>query len=211
MASISGEGRQGFEGWSVAEAANEAGKPPATYVCDILGETDLGVSFVSPSTSTEESLDAMLAHDLATHERLTQAVAYREQLADMPLFRDMTPAELDLLLVRLQPQSAQPGEVIIRQGDVGHRFYIVRSGRLEVARDGGALARLGPGEAFGEIALLLDVPRTATVTAEVPTELLSLDADAFRDLLASYLGRSTELERLSHLRLSTHHLGVGSD
>ena len=67
MASIAGDGSQRFEGWSVAEAANEAGKPPVTYVCDVLVETDLGVSFVSPSTSSEASLDAMLAHELATH------------------------------------------------------------------------------------------------------------------------------------------------
>jgi N-acyl-D-amino-acid deacylase len=67
MASITGGGSQNLEGWSVAEAANEAGKPPATYVCDMLVETNLGVSFVSPSTSSEESLDEMLAHELATH------------------------------------------------------------------------------------------------------------------------------------------------
>lgn len=66
MASIDG-GDQRLEGWTIAEAANEAGKPPVTYVCDTLIETDLGVSFVSPSTSTEESLDEMLASDLATH------------------------------------------------------------------------------------------------------------------------------------------------
>jgi N-acyl-D-amino-acid deacylase len=66
MASVTGQDSK-LEGWTVAEAANEAGKPPATYVCDILVETDLGVSFVSPSTSSEESLDAMLAHELATH------------------------------------------------------------------------------------------------------------------------------------------------
>jgi N-acyl-D-amino-acid deacylase len=67
MASITEGASQKLEGWSVAEAANETGKPPATYVCDILVETGLGVSFVSPSTSSEESLDAMLAHELATH------------------------------------------------------------------------------------------------------------------------------------------------
>ena len=66
------------------------------------------------------------------------------------------------------------------------------------------LARLGPGEAFGEIALLLDVPRTATITASEPTRLLALEAHDFRDLLAGYLGRADELVRLSHLRLRTH-------
>ena len=67
MASINSSASQKLEGWSVAEAANEAGKAPPTYVCDLLVETDLGVSYVSQSTSSEESLGEMLRHDLATH------------------------------------------------------------------------------------------------------------------------------------------------
>lgn len=66
MASINGDASQQLEGWSVAEAANEAGKAPPAYVCDLLVETGLGVSYVSQSTSTEESLSAMLASRLAT-------------------------------------------------------------------------------------------------------------------------------------------------
>ena len=58
--------------------------------------------------------------------------------------------------------------------------------------------------AIGERALLLDVPRTASVTAVEPTTLLALEAHDFRDVLAGYLGRASELERLSHLRLLSH-------
>jgi N-acyl-D-amino-acid deacylase len=67
MASINSSASQQLEGWSVAEAANESGKTPPAYVCDLLVETDLGVSYVSQSTSSEESLGEMLRHDLATH------------------------------------------------------------------------------------------------------------------------------------------------
>ncbi|MGE3912025.1 MAG: amidohydrolase family protein, partial [Chloroflexota bacterium] len=67
MASINSDASHGMEGWSVAEAANEAGKAPPAYVCDLLVETDLGVSYVSQSTSSEDSLGEMLAHELATH------------------------------------------------------------------------------------------------------------------------------------------------
>jgi len=67
MASINSAASQKLEGWSVAEAANEAGKTPPAYVCDLLVETDLGVSYVSQSTSSEDSLSEMLAHSLATH------------------------------------------------------------------------------------------------------------------------------------------------
>ena len=130
--------------------------------------------------------------------------AERPEIELMPLFRDLSPGELDVLLARLEPLAADTGEVIIRQEDAGERFFVVRSGRVEVSRDGRVLARLGPGEAFGEIALLLDVRRTASVTAVEPTTLLALEAHDFRDVLAGYLGRASELERLSHLRLLSH-------
>ena len=152
----------------------------------------------------QAAFDTLLASDLAVRARLEQAFVYREQVADTALFRDLSPAEIDLLLSRFVPLTVAAGEVIIRQGESGERFYVVRSGRVEVERDGQVLAQLGPGEAFGEIALLLDLPRTATVTAIEPATLLALDAYDFRDLLASYLGRAGELERLSHLRLLSH-------
>ncbi len=148
--------------------------------------------------------DALLASDLAARQRLEAALAYREEVEAMALFQSLSPAELDVLLANMVPLSAAPGEAIIRQGEAGQRFYVLRSGAVEVLRDGQLLARLGPGDAFGEIALLLDVPRTASVLAVAPTELLALEASAFRDLLAGYLGRAGELERLSYLRLRTH-------
>jgi putative peptide zinc metalloprotease protein len=152
----------------------------------------------------QAAFDALLAGDLVVRAKLEAALAYRQEVAEMALFRDLSSAELDVLLARLVPLEAAAGETIIHQGDSGERFYVVRSGAVEVQRDGQPLARLGPGEAFGEIALLLDVPRTATVTAVEATRLLALEAHDFRDLLAGYLGRADELQRLSYLRLRTH-------
>ena len=154
-----------------------------------------------------EAFDTLLASDMAVRTRLETALAYRAEVAEMPLFRDLSSAEMDLLLARLVPLEVAAGETIIHQGAKPgqvEQFYVVRSGSVEVERDGERLARLGAGEAFGEIALLLDVPRTATITALEPTRLLALEAHDFRDLLAGYLGRAGELERLSHLRLRTH-------
>jgi putative peptide zinc metalloprotease protein len=152
----------------------------------------------------QAAFDSLLAGDLAVRAKLEAALTYRQEVAEMALFRDLSSAELDVLLARLVPLEAARGETIIRQGDSGERFYVVRSGAVSVERDGERLALLGPGDAFGEIALLLDVPRTASVTALEPTRLLALEAHDFRDLLAGYLGRADELQRLSYLRLRTH-------
>ena len=101
----------------------------------------------------------------------------------------------------------------IRQGDVGDRFYLVRSGRVRVRRstDDGTevlLGEIGTGEYFGEMALLSDAPRVATVEAIEATRVWSLDKGAFHDLLLGQFQLSgaitTEAERRSdrHLRLA---------
>jgi MFS family permease len=75
--------------------------------------------------------------------------------------------------------EAEPGDVVIREGDPGDRFYVIESGGVEVTKQGRHVASLGPGDFVGEIALLRDVPRTATVTATSATVLQALDRAHF--------------------------------
>ncbi len=110
-----------------------------------------------------------------------------ELLHSLPLFRPLPPATLEHLATSLIPIHVSAGEDVFRQGESGDRFYIVKSGEVVVSVDGEPVNRLGPGGYFGEIALLRDVPRTATVAAETETELLALERDEF---IAAVTGHS---------------------
>jgi CRP-like cAMP-binding protein len=131
-----------------------------------------------------------------------KTLSYRAEVAAMPLFRDLSDAELDLVLARLTPASVLAGEIIIQQGEQGDRFYLIRSGSVAVEQDGRQIGLLGPGDTFGEIALLLEIPRTATIRAIAPTALLALDTQDFENVLAGYCRRAGDLAWLGYHRLA---------
>jgi MFS family permease len=95
------------------------------------------------------------------------------------IFAPLPAAALEQLADRLTEVRAAPGEEIIRQGERGDLFYVIEDGRVEVSVDGQPPRELGRGESFGEIALLRNVPRTATVTARTDVVLYALDRGAF--------------------------------
>src|SRR5581483_3843036 len=102
-----------------------------------------------------------------------------ELLQTIPLFAPLSAATLEAIAANLVPVTVPPGTAVVREGDTGDRFYIVDSGRLEATQDGRHLRDLVDGDFFGEIALLRDVARTATVTAASEVRLLALDREEF--------------------------------
>jgi MFS family permease len=100
-------------------------------------------------------------------------------LRAIPLFRPLAPATLEQLARELRPLQIPAGEEIVRQGDRGDLFYILAEGEVEVRIDGREVEPLRAGSFFGEIALLRDVPRTATISARSDVDLLALDRDHF--------------------------------
>jgi len=97
-----------------------------------------------------------------------------------------------------------PGEAIITQGDVGEVFYAIRTGQVEVLQDGRHIRNMGPGSYFGEVALLLDSPRTATVRALTPVRLYQLDREGFDRLIRDAFRKGTLNPAISPDRVWQH-------
>ena len=101
-------------------------------------------------------------------------------LQAIPMFAPLSPVTLDALARALNRVVFAAGDVVVREGDESDRFYVIESGTVRVTAADGRLLRVeGPGEYFGEIGLLRDVPRTATITADDDLVLLALDRDEF--------------------------------
>lgn len=106
-------------------------------------------------------------------------------LARVPMLRAASPPLLEQLARALVELRLSPGVAAVREGEPGDRFYIVAEGRVGVSRHGHPVRELGPGDSFGEIALLRGGARTATVTAVEPTLLVSLHRADFLRALGS--------------------------
>ena len=150
--------------------------------------------------------DRLVAVRFQVAANLDEAAERTGLLATMPLFVEVTPTQVKVLASRMVSESLPAGSPIIRQGDLGEKFYVVKAGAVRVSRgvegqDEVIVGRLGRGEYFGEIALLMKVPRTATVTAETDVELLSLDASSFEGMVRDYLQSSQGLQQASSRRM----------
>jgi len=126
-------------------------------------------------------------------------------LRNIPIFAPLPPVTLEQLAAHLGHVRVAAGDVVFREGDSGDRFYVVERGEVMVEPQGRPPVTLGRGGYFGEIALLRDVPRTATVTARIDTELWALERDIF---IAAVTGHAPSAEAADAV-ISTH-LGSAS-
>ncbi len=127
--------------------------------------------------------DALLADDIRAPSFAPTMQAYAE-LRSLPVFSALSTEDLALILEHGIWLTPGPGEHLIEQGDVGDSFYAIGSGQFDVIRDGEPVAAIGPGDHFGEIALLTDQPRNATVLAHTPARVFQLDREGFGRVVA---------------------------
>ena len=144
---------------------------------------------------------ALLAYRKLIEIDRTSAPAPELELIDrVPLFAPLSIAKKEQVAANLLPVSVSAGEIIIRAGDAGDRFYIVRDGELDIDA-GGRHTTAHEADYFGEIALLRDVPRTATVKAAVDSNLYALRRADFLSAITGHSAARAAGEAIAETRL----------
>ena len=122
-------------------------------------------------------------------------------LRSLPIFAPLPAPAIERVASRLIPMEATAGMPIVRQGEPGDRFYIIADGEVTVSKDDRSVASLGGGGFFGEIALLRDAPRNATVTARTWVRLYALERDDFLEVVTGHKQSAEAADAVTRERL----------
>jgi cAMP-dependent protein kinase regulator len=117
------------------------------------------------------------------------SVSARRALRSTPLLSGLDGEQLEALVERIELVTLEPGQILFREGDTGDTLFIICEGEVAVISEGPPrteLSRLLPGSFFGEVALITETPRSATIAAVTRTELLAIDRDVVRSLVAEH-------------------------
>jgi Cyclic nucleotide-binding domain len=123
-------------------------------------------------------------------------------LRSVPLFASLSPPTLESLAHALEPVAVPAGTEVIREGERGDRFYVIADGELEIVHHGHVAATRSRGEGFGEIALMYDVLRTATVRARTDAQLYALESDVFLVAVTGHAKSQRAARDLADARLA---------
>jgi CRP-like cAMP-binding protein len=124
-------------------------------------------------------------------------------LRSLPLFAELPAPAIEGLAAALIPLEMPAGALLIRQGEPGDAYYAIAAGELDIQQDGHLLRRYGRGDGVGEIALLRDVPRTATVTAHTPATVYQLNREPFLTAVLGHAPTHQQAARIADARLAS--------
>jgi CRP-like cAMP-binding protein len=167
----------------------------------LAGTLAANVSFFRLTPTELQFIDNTAAGDAESGHG---GVAYHRNLV-YSVFHDLPQHQVETVEAQLQTEQFNAGDVIVRQGAPADKFFIIVDGEVEVIRDDDGkertLATLKRGQFFGEMAILRDTPRMATVKALVPTTLFAMPREAFRGLVAGSMGTTDDFDRVIQKRL----------
>jgi CRP-like cAMP-binding protein len=116
-----------------------------------------------------------------------------DHLAEVPLFSACSKKDLQQVARRAEDVRVETGKVLVNEGSAGAEFFVIVEGNAKVTRHGQEVATLGPGDFFGDLALLDRAPRNATITAATPMELVVLGQREFSALIDEVPGFAHKL------------------
>ena len=119
--------------------------------------------------------------------------AFIDHLQQVPLFAACSRKDLQLVARRAEDVRVPSGKALVTEGETGHEFFVILDGTARVSRQGRKIAALGPGDSFGELALLEKAPRNASVIADSDMELVVLGQREFGGLLDEVPGFARKL------------------
>jgi CRP-like cAMP-binding protein/Zn-dependent protease len=151
----------------------------------------------------KSTFDRLLA-DMVSVPEFEPTLQEIVELRQLPCFARLEPDELAELRQRGRWVNVSPGETVVEQGEAADAFYAIGSGQVQVYEDGQLVGTLGPGSYFGEIGLLLDVPRTATVVALTAVRAYRLDRGGFDGLVRDSFAKGTLNPAAGVGRVSEH-------
>ena len=141
-------------------------------------------------------VDGRIMSDVVLHD----ALRICQFLRRIDAFKALTPSQLTDVAEKMSKRRYAAGETIIRGGDLGNEFFLISEGEVEVIRGDQEVARLGPGDFFGEVALISGEPRNATVAAQSPVDTYVLGKTDFEASLAASQNFRDELYRIYFMR-----------
>lgn len=134
-------------------------------------------------------------------ENFKRLILVQHFFATAPMFRDLPDELVHLFITKSQMQTVDSGQIVFKQGSPGDGFYMVIRGSMKVEINGHVVKKIKQGGFFGEISVIADVPRTATVIADESSLLLKLDADNFWSILCSHIEMAIFIESIGEMRM----------
>lgn len=143
-----------------------------------------------------KDLPSALQKELAMH-------IHAEVLEKIPIFRGADDGFIKEIVMKLVPAMFTPGDVVFREGEIGHNMYFISKGSVEIVHEhtGAVFATISQGGYFGEIALLMDSPRNATVRAVDYCDVYTLDKDSFQVVLTHFPNFAKQVQQMAKERI----------
>lgn len=153
---------------------------------------------------SREGFEKFLASNAENREKITGKIRLGKMLLASSVFSFMSQKQISYLIKNLKPEKIKAGTVVFKQGDEGNKFYLIQEGNIHLERFDNSLKTLDiilkPGNFFGEMALVKNIPRTATAEAVSDSILFTLDKESFCNVIGSTLSGGRELDSLINKR-----------